>query len=169
MYERYLSQEFSNKYNELIANIFYIQEELNSLDNNMDNSNIASILGESFYKVSQISQEFDYFLTNFELVDRALLMNNTSSISSDFGFYFERKGLDNNTSREGEKVNKIKELVNGWVDVISREYPGINKDNQAQIINNYADKEKFVKRNNWKNIIIELDNISKEFVVVSRN
>lgn len=69
MYEKYLSLEFSNKYNELIANIFYIQEELISLENNMDNSNIASVLGERFYKVSKQSQDFDYFLTKFEIVD----------------------------------------------------------------------------------------------------
>lgn len=67
-------------------------------------------------------------------------------------------------------MTEIKELVNEWVDAISGEYPGINKDNQAEIINNYVnDKETFIKRDIWKNIIIELDNISREFIVVSRS
>ncbi|QGQ98055.1 hypothetical protein EHS13_25755 [Paenibacillus psychroresistens] len=169
-YESYLSQELSNKYCELIGYIFSIKEELTSLLNNKSNSTTKEILADRLYKTSTTSQDFDYFISYFNLDEEANLQNKTATVSNNLGFYFQRNDFNNISNQDNMKLNKINELVDKWISVISKEYPGIASENQTETIRKHiSNKESFIKEEKWMKIMIGLDNVSREYEGISRS
>lgn len=159
-YESYLSQELSNKHNELIGSILFINDELTSFLNDPSYPFTKESMGERLYKISMLSQELDYFIRYFDLVNGDELQNKTSSVSNDFAGYFDNNKSLSNSSLDKTKLIELKDLTDRWVHIIKNEYPGITRDNQMEL--NKYNTIPFIKSEKWRNVIVGLDEASRE-------
>lgn len=166
-YEMYLSQEMSNKHNELIGSIFSLKNEITSLLNNQTNSISNEILVERLYTISRVSQDLDYYIGYFRLSKGIELQNKTSSVSNDFAGYFEHNDISMISNDEYAKLSKLSELLDKWLIEVTQEYKGITGENQKNITD--YNTIPFIKSDKWIKIIVELDKVSREYEGISRN
>ncbi|MFC4777319.1 hypothetical protein ACFO9Q_11045 [Paenibacillus sp. GCM10023252] len=152
-YENYLSQELQNRHNELIGNLFIVKDETTSFLNETLNPEMKRNIAERFYRISVLSQELNYFISNVQQEKNDLLKNQTSSVSSDLAWFFENQDLNSLSKEDRAKLTRI--------NVISNEYKGVNRKNQTEI--KKYNSNPFIKSEKWKSVMVGLDEVSREY------